>query len=103
METCLETLKGGRDVSLPRPTKQLLAAGATLLRTEAAKVGLLYNSAGSGPSEAEAKALLRSLTDAVGGVLMILMGAASTPAAGPTLRSAVEVRWACLALCLPVA
>ena len=87
MQSLLETLQGRPDPSAPPPSRQLLVATSQCLRTEAAKVGLMFN-APEPPSAADSEALLRSLQNAAGGVCMVLMGAAGR--GGPTLRQSVH-------------
>lgn len=89
MQACLDTLRDRPDASVPAASKQRLAAAVGLLRTEVAKVGLLYGGGpGSArPSATEQQALLSGLQNGVGGVCMVLMGAAAR--GGPTLRAAL--------------
>ncbi|KAL4459069.1 hypothetical protein ABPG75_013934 [Micractinium tetrahymenae] len=116
MQAALGALCDSKDASCPLPTRQQVAAAVQLVRTEVAKMGLVYNqaaaagaaptsgggaastsgggaaptSASSAPSDAEAEALLQGLQQAVCTLCMVYMGIAASDSAGPTLRASLD-------------
>lgn len=114
LAAALAALKDSRDVSCPPPTRQQVQAGAQLLRTEVAKVGLLYSQGGTGgdtggaPTDEEATALLDGFQRAATALCMLYAGLA-VAGGGPTLRASLHqtatsvveacsslIRWAAL-------
>lgn len=123
MQAALGALRDSRDASCPAPTRDQVAGAVQLVRTEVAKLGLVYHQAGEGassapngiassapmsgagaaPSDAEAEALLRGLQCAVSTLCMLYTGIAAAAGAGPTLRASLDqtataVVEACVAL-----
>lgn len=101
MQAALAALRDSRDASCPAPSRPQLQAASQALRMEVAKVGLLYNQAGS-PSDAEAGPLLEGFQGAVCTLCMLYTGLAAA-GGGPTLRAslhstATSVVEACVAL-----
>ena len=102
MQAALAALKDSQDASCPAPRRPQLQAASQALRMEVAKVGLLYNQAGS-PSDAEAGPLIDGFQAAVCTLCMLYTGLAAAPGGGPTLRAslhatATSVVEACVAL-----
>lgn len=102
MQAALAALKDSKDASCPAASRPQLQAASQALRMEVAKVGLLYNQAGS-PSDAEAGPLIDGFQAAVCTLCMLYTGLAAAPGGGPTLRAslhatATSVVEACVAL-----
>lgn len=103
MQAALAALRDSNDASCPLPTRQQVAGAVQLVRTEVAKMGLVYHQAGSAgaaptsngaalaaTSDAEAEALLRGLKQAVSTLCMVYTGIAASASAGPTLRASLD-------------
>jgi hypothetical protein len=91
LAAALAALKDSRDVSCPPPTRQQVQAGAHLLRTEVAKMGLLYTQSGAGspPTDEESVALLNGFQRAAAALCMLYAGLA-VAGGGPTLRASLH-------------
>ncbi len=128
MQAALAALRDSKDASCPVPTREQVAAAVQLVRTEVAKLGLVYHqaageagaaptsappaptsappaptSAPAAPADAEADALLHGLQQAASTLCMVYTGIASSGGAGPTLRASLDqtataVVEACVAL-----
>ena len=113
MQAAVAALRDSRNTSCPVPSRQQVQAAVHLLRMEVAKLGLVYNEAGSGtasgtasgtggPTDTEATSLLKGFEGAACTLYMLYTGLAAT-GGGPTLRqslsqTATSVVEACVAL-----